>query len=206
MQKQKFFLYAAGIFISYFYFGITQETITRGKYSYQTVEDNGTITVKNEKFTFALTLVFVQCVINFLVARIASFIWPQGEDKTHRLYYASMSLTYLLAMISSNMALQWVSYPTQVVGKSAKPIPVMILGVLLGKKSYALRKYIFVFMIVFGIVLFMLKDKKSTVSEEESSLGVGELLLCLSLLMDGLIGAIQVSFFILQLISTNIGN
>lgn len=204
MQKQKFLLYAAGIFISYFYFGITQETITRGKYSYQTVEDNGTITVKNEKFTFALTLVFVQCVINFLVARLASFIWPQGEDKTHRLYYASMSLTYLLAMISSNMALQWVSYPTQVVGKSAKPIPVMILGVLLGKKSYTLRKYIFVFMIVFGIVLFMLKDNKSVVSEEESSLGVGELLLCLSLLMDGLIGAIQVSFFILQSYLLNI--
>lgn len=196
-MQHKFFLYAAGIFISYFYFGITQETITRGKYSYQSVEENGTITVKNEKFSFALTLVFVQCVINFLVARTASFIWPQGEDKTHRLYYASMSLTYLLAMVSSNMALQWVSYPTQVVGKSAKPIPVMILGVLLGKKSYALRKYIFVFMIVFGIVLFMLKDKKS-VESEESSLGIGELLLCLSLLMDGLIGAIQVSSFVLK--------
>lgn len=191
MQKQKFFLYAAGIFISYFYFGIFQEKITRGKYSYEVTEDNGTKTVRNEKFTFALTIVFVQCVINFIVAKIALFVWHQGEDKTHRLYYASMSLTYLLAMVCSNMALQWVSYPTQVVGKSAKPIPVMILGVLLGKKSYALRKYIFVFMIVFGIILFMLKDKQSSVSEE-SSVGVGELLLCLSLLMDGLTGAIQV--------------
>lgn len=195
MQKQKFFLYAAGIFITYFYFGIIQEKITRGRYSYETVEENRTITVKNEKFTYSLIIVFVQCVINFIVAKIAAFLWHQGEDKTHRLYYASMSLTYLLAMICSNMALQWVSYPTQVVGKSAKPIPVMILGVLLGRKSYALRKYIFVFMIVFGIILFMLKDKKSAASDE-SSLGLGELLLCLSLIMDGLTGAIQVSFLI----------
>lgn len=193
MQKQKFFLYAAGIFFSYFYFGIFQEKITRGKYSYETFEENGTITVKNEKFTYALTIVFVQCIINFIVARIALFIWHQGEDKTNKLYYASMSLTYLLAMVCSNMALQWVSYPTQVVGKSAKPIPVMILGVLLGKKSYTLRKYIFVFMIVLGIVLFLLKDKQPDATQQ-SSVGVGELLLCFSLLMDGLVGAIQVRF------------
>ncbi|KAJ8940050.1 hypothetical protein NQ314_010882 [Rhamnusium bicolor] len=101
----------------------------------------------------------------------------------------SMSLTYLLAMICSNMALRFVPYPTQVVGKSAKPIPVMVLGVLLGRKSYPFKKYIFVFMIVLGIVLFMLKDKTDV--SKETSLGVGELLLFLSLLMDGLTGAIQ---------------
>lgn len=193
MQKQKFFFYAAGIFVSYFYFGIFQEKVTRGKYSYEIIEENGTISTKTEKFRYALTLVFVQCIINFIVAKVALLIWHQGEDKTRGLYYASMSLTYLLAMVSSNMALQWVSYPTQVVGKSAKPIPVMILGVLIGKKSYALRKYIFVFMIVLGIILFMLKDKESSITQE-SSIGTGELLLGLSLLMDGLTGAIQARF------------
>ncbi|XP_023025493.2 solute carrier family 35 member B1 homolog meigo [Leptinotarsa decemlineata] len=190
MHKNKFFLYAGGIFLSYFYFGIVQEKITRGKYPYEVVEQDGTVSTKYEKYTFALTLVFVQCVVNFLVAKVSQTIWPQGEDKTHKLYYASMSVTYLLAMVCSNMALQWVSYPTQVVGKSAKPIPVMILGVLLGKKIYTARKYLFVFMIVFGIVLFMLKDQAKT-STQDSTLGVGELLLVLSLLMDGLTGAIQ---------------
>nr|XP_023025493.1 solute carrier family 35 member B1 homolog [Leptinotarsa decemlineata] len=190
MHKNKFFLYAGGIFLSYFYFGIVQEKITRGKYPYEVVEQDGTVSTKYEKYTFALTLVFVQCVVNFLVAKVSQTIWPQGEDKTHKLYYASMSVTYLLAMVCSNMALQWVSYPTQVVGKSAKPIPVMILGVLLGKKTYTARKYLFVFMIVFGIVLFMLKDQAKT-STQDSTLGVGELLLVLSLLMDGLTGAIQ---------------
>jgi len=58
----------------------------------------------------------------------------QGEDGTSTLYYVMSALTYLLAMVCSNMALQFVSYPTQVIGKAGKPIPVMILGVLLGKR------------------------------------------------------------------------
>lgn len=70
----------------------------------------------------------------------------------------------------------------------------MVLGVLLGKKSYALQKYLFVMMIVVGIVLFMYKDKSGGM-QSESSLGLGEILLILSLVMDGLTAAIQVRSF-----------
>lgn len=77
------------------------------------------------------------------------------------------------------------------VGKAAKPIPVMVLGVLIGRKSYPLKRYLFVLMIVTGIVLFMYKDKNTSKSSE-SSFGLGELLLILSLIMDGLTGAVQV--------------
>lgn len=92
-------------------------------------------------------------------------------------------------MVSSNMALRWVAYPTQVIAKSAKPIPVMILGVLLGRKSYTLKKYLFVLLIVIGVALFMYKEGKVNKSAENA--GLGELLLVLSLSMDGLTGAIQ---------------
>ncbi len=61
-------------------------------------------------------------------------------------------------MVSSNKALMWVSYPTQVVGKSCKPIPVMVLGVLLGRKRYPALKYLFILLIVAGVALFMYKD------------------------------------------------
>lgn len=93
-------------------------------------------------------------------------------------------------MVSSNMALRWVPYPTQVVGKSAKPIPVMILGVLIGRKSYSLQRYLCVFVIVVGVVLFMFKEGRSSTQAQEN-IGIGELLLILSLSMDGLTGAIQ---------------
>jgi len=75
-------------------------------------------------------------------------------------------------------------------GKSAKPIPVMILGVLLARKRYPLQKYFFVFMIVAGVALFLFKDKPATASTS-SGLGAGELLLLVSLTLDGVTGAIQ---------------
>jgi UDP-galactose transporter B1 len=64
--------------------------------------------------------------------------------------HALCSLTYLGAMLASNEALQHVSYPTQVLGKSIKPVPVMILGVLIARKKYRLLKYLGVMMIVLG--------------------------------------------------------
>jgi len=180
---KRFMLYAVGIFSFYFYFGLLQEKITRGKYG----EGD-----KQEKFTYTLALVCVQCIVNYIYAKIMlSTVMKQGEDNTSTTYYAASSLTYLLAMVCSNMALQWVAYPTQVVGKSCKPIPVMILGVLFGSKSYALAKYLFTLMIVVGVALFMYKDNVVSKPGVEPGFGIGEILLLLSLTMDGLTGAIQ---------------
>ena len=96
--------------------------------------------------------------------------------------------------------------PFQVVGKSCKPIPVMLLGVLIGRKRYPILKYFFVFLIVLGVAMFMYKDKAVKTPEEGdkakadeifdiwSYIGIGELLLLLSLTCDGLTGAVQVNF------------
>ncbi|XP_063242493.1 solute carrier family 35 member B1 [Bacillus rossius redtenbacheri] len=181
-NNTKFFIYAGGVFICFFFYGILQERITRGVYG----EGEN-----QEKFTCMLSLVLVQCIVNYLYAKIIlSTVMKQGEDSTRTAYYSSSALTYLLAMVCSNMALQWVNYPTQVVGKSCKPIPVMILGVLVGKKHYSMKKYLFVVMIVVGVALFIFKDGKAG-GEESVLFGFGELLLFLSLTMDGLTGAIQ---------------
>lgn len=177
----RFIFYAGAIFFCYFIFAMLQEKITRSKYG------------ENEQFTYALSLVLVQCVVNYIFAQILMVSWHHEVDNTRKVYYFLSALTYLLAMICSTMALQWINYPTQVVGKAAKPIPVMVLGVLIGRKSYPLRKYLFVLLIVVGVVLFMYKDqaKKSAPGEDSQVFGVGELLLLLSLTMDGLTGAVQ---------------
>jgi drug/metabolite transporter (DMT)-like permease len=87
------------------------------------------------------------------------------------------------------MALQHVNYPTQVIGKSCKPIPVMILGVLYGKKRYPLQKYLFILMIVMGVALFVWKDGKTKSNEDGGWFGY--FLLFFSLAMDGMTGGIQ---------------
>lgn len=125
-KHTKLFICAAGIFLCYFFFGMLQEKITRGQYG------DGE---NREKFTYFFSLVFIQCLVNYVFAKtILLTVMKQGEDTTSILYYSLSSLTYLLAMVCSNMALQYVSYPTQVIGKSGKPIPVMIFGVFLGNK------------------------------------------------------------------------
>ena len=145
---------AIGIFGFYFCFGIFQEKITRGTYGHG---DN------QERFTCTMTLVLCLCLFNYLFARIVSSLFLKEEkDNTKTLYYSVSSLTYLVAMVTSNKVLMWVNYPTQVVGKSCKPIPVMILGVLIGRKRYHLLKYVFVLMIVIGVALFMIKDGNET--------------------------------------------
>lgn len=61
-------------------------------------------------------------------------------------------------------------------GKSVKPIPVMILGVLLARKRYPVAKYFCVLMIVMGVALFMYKDKQDAKATEHV-VGIGEFLL-----------------------------
>ena len=69
-------------------------------------------------------------------------------------------------------------YTHQVLGKSVKPIPVMILGVLVARKRYPLQKYLFVLMIVIGVALFVYKDKKTSSGvDSEHTIGWGETLL-----------------------------
>ena len=77
----------------------------------------------------------------------------------------------------------------------------MVLGVLFGRKRYPLLKYFFVLLIVIGVSLFMYKDKAATPKAEEkaetdfdifSYIGIGEILLLVSLTCDGLTGAVQV--------------
>ncbi|XP_033341304.1 solute carrier family 35 member B1 homolog meigo [Megalopta genalis] len=182
-RRSKLLFCALGIFVCFFYFGMVQEKITRGQYGDE----------KNpEKFTYMFSLVFQQCFINYLFAKTSLLtVLKQGDDTTPRTYYAVSALTYLLAMVCTNMALRFVSYPTQVIAKAGKPIPVIILGVLLGNKVYPVRKYIFVFLVVIGVASFIYKDGNPMKKPIEGQSGFGELLLLLALTMDGLTSAVQ---------------
>ena len=105
-SQGKFALCGIGIFVCYFYYGILQEKITRGKYGEGEAE---------ERFTCIMALVAFQCAVNYLYALVMGrTVLKQGEDTTKSSFYACASFTYLLAMVTSNKALSWVNYPTQV--------------------------------------------------------------------------------------------
>lgn len=169
-----------GVFSCYFVYGLIQEKITRGTFG-----------EGKERFTYVQCLVFAQCVVNALFAKAMLQLTDSGSrDTTSEVKYALCACSYLGAMVASNTALQHVNYPTQVLGKSCKPIPVMLLGVLLARKSYPLIKYLCVLCITIGVAIFVYKDDKAAKSSG-FSLGIGELLLVFSLTLDGVTGAIQ---------------
>lgn len=64
----------------------------------------------------------------------------------------------------------------------------MILGVILAGKRYTIQKYIFVLMIVVGVIMFVYKPKEEG---DKTNSYIGLALVGMSLLADGVLGAIE---------------
>lgn len=142
---------------------------------------------------------------------MVDLICPEQKDPTHFLYYVLAAAANATAMVTSNLALKWLTYPMQVIFKSAKPISIMISGLVFCKR-YPIRRYFFVVLIVIGVVMFKYFEVKENKVPKKSQDGeiasnkdtntnsnsimndyglIGTLLLILSLCMDGLLGVIQ---------------
>ncbi|ETW07252.1 hypothetical protein H310_01816 [Aphanomyces invadans] len=95
-------------------------------------------------------------------------------------------------------ALRHVSYLLKVLGKTCKPIPILLVGLCFGK-TYPLRKYTSVLLITAGAALFFLSQTQSRTSlssaphddSSDSAPLMGVALLTLSLFCDGLAGALE---------------
>jgi UDP-galactose transporter B1 len=97
-------------------------------------------------------------------------------------------------------ALSHISYPTMVLGKSCKLVPVMIANVFLYRRKFAAYKYLVVAMVTSGITMFMgfsnegaSKKHTSTELNRNGLLGIAYLLINLAL--DGVINSTQDEIF-----------
>ncbi|KRZ70094.1 Adenosine 3'-phospho 5'-phosphosulfate transporter 2 [Trichinella papuae] len=96
--------------------------------------------------------------------------------------YFILSLASFGTIGFSNAAVGYLNYPTQVVFKSCKLIPVMI-----GGKRYSLYDYIAVLLMTVGLIMFSLAD--AAVNPEFNSTGF--LCVCMALFADAVIGNLQ---------------
>lgn len=161
--------------------GIFQERIMKQPYT----NNEG----KSSQFSLSFAYVAIQCFIYTIVAVGTKTVQKKDKNETPQKYFAVISVFFVLAPVLSNMSLQWISYPTQVIGKASKPIIVMILGVLIAHKVYRPQKYIFVVFIIFGVIMFSFKPDHQTADNE--NILFGNALIGVSLLMDGILGALQ---------------
>lgn len=136
-------------------------------------------------------ILFTQCITNILVAIIWNGSLPQRK-LPHRLLQAT-ALCYITAMLCSNEAIVYVSYPVLVLAKSCKLIPTMLVGQLVqGRRLYGTSEWLAAGGICCGIVLFQLS--KLTNTSEGPSDSRGLVLLGISLTMDGVLSACQNQF------------
>ncbi|XP_063718798.1 adenosine 3'-phospho 5'-phosphosulfate transporter 2-like [Symsagittifera roscoffensis] len=107
-----------------------------------------------------------------------------------------MKMYFLLAFLTvatmglSNTSLRYLNYPTQVIFKSCKLIPVMIGGIFMQKKTYKFVDYFAMFLLCSGLIWFSLAD--STVQPNFDITGI--VVISCALVADAVIGNAQELF------------
>src|SRR5690349_21214180 len=86
--------------------------------------------------------------VEFVIfANIIAEMYVTGSAKLNKSdvplqFYAACSFAYVTAFISSNAALIYINYPTQVLAKSCKMIPVVLMGFIFARKSYSVQQLV----------------------------------------------------------------
>ncbi|XP_014221485.1 adenosine 3'-phospho 5'-phosphosulfate transporter 2 [Trichogramma pretiosum] len=101
--------------------------------------------------------------------------------------YLLLALLTLGTMGFSNSSLGYLNYPTQVIFKCCKLIPVLIGSIIIQKKRYGWLDFFAASLMCFGLILFTLAD--SMISPRFDIIGV--VMISCALLCDALIGNIQ---------------
>ncbi|KAF9219246.1 UDP-galactose transporter, partial [Gyrodon lividus] len=101
-------------------------------------------------------------------------------------------------------ALSYITYPTMVLGKSCKLVPVMLMNVVLYRRRFARHKYLVVALVTTGISVFMFfgneKPSKATSngnaeSQSQYAQFIGIAYLLINLILDGAINSTQDEIF-----------
>lgn len=138
-----------------------------------------------QKFKSTQTLLLVQFALSAVVAAIISLI--SGDKPVPMHEFALAGFSYTGGMLGSNEALRYVSYPTQVLAKSCKLVPVLLVNVLLYRRKQGWWQYLVVGLVTLGIAAFQYDPSRG--GGNDSLYGLG--LLLLSLAMDGMTGPTQ---------------
>jgi len=140
----KLLLSAAGLQGSYLTWGVLQERIMTQQYG----EDN-------EQFTTSQYLVFVNRVLAFVAAVIIINCTEQPKHKPPLFKYSFTSMSNIMSSWFQYEALKYVSFPTQVLAKASKVIPVMLMGKVVQKQTYESWEYLFAGTLSLGVAIFM---------------------------------------------------
>ncbi|XP_018019809.1 adenosine 3'-phospho 5'-phosphosulfate transporter 1 [Hyalella azteca] len=137
-----------GLQVSYLTWGILQEKIMTKEYIGLDLHETGSF--KESQF-----LVFVNRILAFLLAGAYLLVSKQPRHTAPLYKYSYCSFSNIMSSWCQYEALKYVSFPTQVLAKASKIIPVMLMGKLVSGKSYEYYEYAVALLISTGMTLFL---------------------------------------------------
>lgn len=119
-----------------------------------------TRTYGGERFKDSQFLVFINRILALLVAAIYVYSTTQPRHIAPVYKYSYSSFSNILSSWCQYEALKFVSFPTQVLAKSSKVIPVMLMGKIVSNKTYPWHEYFTAAILSAGVSIFLLsKDE-----------------------------------------------
>lgn len=111
-------------------------------------------------------LVFVNRILAFILALIYINVVRQPRHTAPLYKYSFCSFSNIMSSWCQYEALKYVSFPTQVLAKASKIIPVMIMGKIVSARKYEYYEYFTALLISMGMTFFLLG---STEDKHDSS-------------------------------------
>ncbi|XP_050993839.1 adenosine 3'-phospho 5'-phosphosulfate transporter 1 [Labeo rohita] len=151
-QAVKLIFCAAGLQVSYLTWGVLQERVMTRSYGATEAEGSG------ERFKDSQFLVFMNRILALTVSGLWCLLFKQPRHGAPMYKYSFASLSNILSSWCQYEALKYISFPTQVLAKASKVIPVMLMGKIVSRKSYEYWEYFTAVLISVGVSMFLLSS------------------------------------------------
>lgn len=136
---------------------------------------------------FGWYLTFLQFLIYTVCAYGESVVWNERKRNVPIRVYMTIAFLTVTTMGLSNASVGYLNYPTMVIFKCCKLIPVLIGGILIQGKRYGMLDISAAVLMSFGIIVFTLADSKVSPNFDPT----GYFMISGALLADAVIGNVQ---------------
>ncbi|KAK4486438.1 hypothetical protein RD792_009116 [Penstemon davidsonii] len=171
---KQFLICSSGFFFGYLVNGICEE------YVYNRLN-----------FSYGWYFTFVQGFVYLVLIYLQGFTTKQMVNPWKT--YVKLSAVLMGSHGLTKGSLAYLNYPAQIMFKSTKVLPVMVMGAFIPglRRKYPLHEYISAILLVLGLILFTLADANT--SPNFSVIGV--VMIVGALIMDSFLGNLQEAIF-----------
>lgn len=113
-----------------------------------------------ERFESSKFLVFSNRIVALLVAEVVCRLLGESSNAAPPYRYSFCATSNILSSVCQYEALKYVSFPTQVLAKSCKMMPVMLMAYVVSRRSYPLLDWAVAILVTGGAFLFKVAGSK----------------------------------------------